>query len=83
MITPANNSNLAWRQSLADDGPMSISPEPLLGVPAILLLEVMDKEASLAQSAILYGTLSAAGFLLARKRWWLGLTVLPIVAFFA
>jgi hypothetical protein len=62
---------------------MSISPHPLLVAPALLLLEVMDKEPSLAQRAILYGVLSVLGVLLARKRWWLGLLVLPVVAVFA
>ncbi len=62
--------------------PMSILTDPLL-IPALLLFEVMDKEPPLAQRAILYGVLSVAGWLLARKRWWLGLLVLPIVAVFA
>ena len=62
--------------------PMSILIDPLL-IPALLLFEVMDKEPPLAQRAILYGVLSVAGWLLARKRWWLGLLVLPIVAVFA
>jgi hypothetical protein len=52
-------------------------------IPAILLLEVMDKEPPLAQRALLYGALTVVGILLARKRWWLGLTVLPVVALFA
>lgn len=47
---------------------------------ATLLLEVMDKEPPLAQRAAVYGVLSFVGVLLARKRWWLGLLVLPVVA---
>jgi hypothetical protein len=60
--------------------PMSILP---LAAPAILLLEVMDKEPHLAYRALLYGVLSVMGCLLSRKRWWLGLLVLPIVSVFA
>jgi hypothetical protein len=55
----------------------------LSAIPAILLLEVMDKEPPLAQRAALYGVLTVAGVLLARKRWWFGLTVLPVIALFA
>jgi hypothetical protein len=51
--------------------------------PALLLFEVMDKEPPLAQTAILYCVLAVAGFLLAQKRWWFGLAVLPVVALFA
>src|SRR4029077_16575711 len=63
--------------------PMSILPNSLLAVPAILLLEVIDKEPRLAYRAILYGVLSIVGWLLSQKRWWLGLLVLPIVGVFA
>jgi hypothetical protein len=59
---------------------LSLRPLRALG---LLLLEVMDKEPPLAQRAILYGVLIVLGLLLARKRWWLGLLVLPIVAVFA
>ena len=52
----------------------------LFGIPAMVLLEVMDKEPSLAQRVALYGVLTVVGVLLARRRWWLGLTVLPVVA---
>lgn len=62
---------------------MSTLTGPILITPALLLLEVMDKEPALAQRAILYGVLSVVGWVLARKRWWLGLLVLPIVAVFA
>jgi hypothetical protein len=63
--------------------PMSISPDTLLAAPALLWFEVMDKEPALAQRAALYGVLSVVGWLLSRKRWWLGLLVLPVVAVFA
>ena len=63
--------------------PMSILTDPLLIAPALLLFEVMDKEPPLVQRAIVYSVLSVAGWVLARKRWWLGLVVLPIVAVFA
>jgi hypothetical protein len=62
---------------------MSIQPHALLAAPAILLLEVMDKEPRLAYRALLYGVLSVVGYLLSRKRWWLGLLVLPVVGAFA
>jgi uncharacterized membrane protein YhhN len=55
----------------------------LLDVPAMLLFEVMDKEPRLAQRVILYSVLTVLGVLLAGKRWWFGLTVLPVVALFA
>jgi hypothetical protein len=54
---------------------------PLVGC-ATLLLEVMDKEPPLGQRAAVYGILSLVGVLLARKRWWLGLSVLPISVLF-
>jgi len=60
---------------------MSILPNSLLTVPVILLLEVMEPR--LAYRAILYCVLSVVGCLLSRKRWWLGLLVLPIVGVFA
>jgi hypothetical protein len=63
--------------------PMSISPDTLLAAPALLWFEVMDKEPALAQRAALYGVLIVVGWLLSRKRWWLGLLVLPVVAVFA
>jgi hypothetical protein len=63
--------------------PMSISPDRLLAAPALLWFEVMDKEPALAQRAALYGVLIVVGWLLSRKRWWLGLLVLPVVAVFA
>jgi hypothetical protein len=47
------------------------------------LFEVMDKEPRLANRAVLYGVLSVVGCLLSRKRWWMGLLVLPIVGVFA
>lgn len=53
-----------------------------MGSLAVLLLEVMDKEPPLAQRAALYGILCLVGVLLARKRWWFGLTVLPIAITF-
>ena len=53
-----------------------------VGSLAILLLEVMDKEPPLAQRAALYGILCLVGVLLARKRWWCGLTVLPVAVIF-
>ena len=53
-----------------------------LAALAILLLEVMDKEPPLAQRAAVYGVFALVGILLARKRWWLGLSVLPLVALF-
>lgn len=53
-----------------------------VGSVAILLLEVMDKEPPLAQRAALYGIVCLVGVLLARKRWWFGLTVLPIAVTF-
>jgi hypothetical protein len=62
---------------------MSISLGPLLVAPALLWFEVMDKEPALAQRAVLYGILSVMGWLLSRKRWWLGLLILPVVAVFA
>ena len=62
---------------------MGISLDPLLVAPALVWFEVMDKEPALAQRAVLYGVLSAVGRLLSRKRWWLGLLVLPVVAVFA
>src|SRR5262249_17588432 len=54
-----------------------------VAAPAMLLLEVMDKEPTLAQRTALYGVLTLIGVLLATKRWWLGLIVLPIAALFA
>ena len=62
---------------------MSILPETLLAASAFLWFEVMDKEPALAQRVALYGILSVVGWLLSRKRWWLGLLVLPIVGAFA
>jgi hypothetical protein len=53
-----------------------------VGSLAILLLEVMDKEPPLAQRAALYGILCLVRVLLARKRWWCGLTVLPVAITF-
>jgi hypothetical protein len=41
---------------------MSIQPQALLAAPAILLLEVMDKEPRLANRALLYGVLSVVGY---------------------
>ncbi len=55
---------------------------PVPAALVTLLLEVMDKEPPLAQRAAVYGVLSLGGVLLARKRWWLGLSVLPVVALF-
>jgi len=62
---------------------MGISLDFLLVAPALVWFEVMDKEPVLAQRAVLYGVLSVVGWLLSRKRWWLGLWVLPVVAVFA
>ena len=53
-----------------------------VGSVAMLLLELMDKEPPLAQRAALYGILCLVGALLARKRWWFGLAVLPIAITF-
>jgi hypothetical protein len=63
--------------------PMSISLDPVLTAPCILLFEVIDKERPLAQTAILYGILAVVGCLLSRKRWWWGLLLLPVVTLFA
>lgn len=54
-----------------------------IAAPALMLLEVMDKEPTLAERTLLYGVFSLIGTLLARKRWWLGFIVIPIVALFA
>jgi hypothetical protein len=62
---------------------MSISLYPVLAASAFVVFEVMDKEPTLVQTAILYGFLSVVGCLLALKRWWWGLLVLPVVALFA
>lgn len=51
--------------------------------PGLLVFEVMDKEPPSARRAILYCVLAVAGFLLAQKRWWFGIAVLPVVALFA
>ena len=61
---------------------MAVPHEFACGRVAILLLEVMDKEPPLAQRAALYSILSLIGVLLARKRWWYGLTVLPLAVIF-
>jgi hypothetical protein len=53
-----------------------------VGSLAIVLLEVMDKEPPLAQRTALYGILCLLSVLLARKRWWFGLTVLPVAITF-
>jgi hypothetical protein len=61
---------------------MAIPISSPVGSLAALLLEVMDKEPTLAQRAALYGILGLVGVLLARKRWWFGVTVLPVAAIF-
>lgn len=49
----------------------------------LLLFEVMDKEPPLWQTAILYIVPGLLGAGLSRKKWWLGILVLPLVFTFA
>lgn len=46
------------------------------------MFEVMDKEPSLFALATSYAVLCAIAFLASRKRWWLGLLLLPAIGIF-
>jgi hypothetical protein len=48
-------------------------------MPVLAIFEVMDKEPSLLALAATYGVLCAIGLLASRKRWWLGLLLLPFI----
>ena len=47
------------------------------------MFQVMDKEPSLSGLAIWYGALCAIAYIASRKRWWLGLFLLPVIAVFS
>ena len=46
----------------------------------LAMFEVMDKEPSLFELVVWYGVLVAISYLASRKRWWLGLLLLPVIA---
>jgi len=48
-------------------------------MPVLAIFEVMDKEPSLLALAAVYGVLCATAYVGSRKRWWLGLLLLPFV----
>jgi hypothetical protein len=52
-------------------------------IAALVIFEVMDKEPSLFGLALWYGVLCAIAYLASRKRWWLGLLLLPVIGIFS
>ena len=47
-----------------------------------LAFEVMDKEPSLIAIIVTYSVFGATGFALSRRKWWWGLSVLPLIVVF-
>ena len=48
----------------------------------LAIFEVMDKEPSLVALAVSYTLLCIIAFAASRKKWWLGLLLLPVIAIF-